>query len=392
MAPSASRYVRRVVRQTSSDPSSMFTELSTAARRRVARYGQEAFCYSLRGLVSDESSAHVARDFGHAVESPPQLDVDLHKRTLLVTDAASDLPGAWRAEEGILLLPMKLRNREISRIDNGDTEPSIQFASKQVSQLAGQTHTLAPSVTTTSDLIEQRLREETDFVLQIAMSPMRSNCYANSLTAAQKLMVTCSRDRRRAGNTRPFKMWVVDSGASFNGHGLLIAESARLLRHNVPLPQVVQQIDALRRQVQTLIVPGQSARFHQGATLQGASLKHWLSCNVGPYFDRVPVAVAQAEDMYVMTTLRGLDTAINHAITQATHGVAQEQALSAPIVCVSYAGDVHDLRHVPAFSEFAGTCQRQDVLLLVSTMSMTNAVALGEGSLLISFASKHAIS
>ena len=227
----------------------MFTELPTDVRRRLTKYDHETHSYSLsggfaRGLANAESTA--ARSEPARFERPP---IDLDKRTLLVTDAASDLPADWRARAGVLVLPIKLRNGEISRIDGGDEAAALRFVVKRLAQFDGPTHTLAASVDTTGELISQHANDDIDFVLQIAMSSMRSNSYANSLTAAQKLMVQSSRDRRRVGNTRPFKMWVVDSGASFNGHGVLIAECARLLQANVALPQTVQQLDALRRQV-----------------------------------------------------------------------------------------------------------------------------------------------
>ena len=367
------------------DPPTMFTELSTALRRRVTKYGHEAYSYSLPGgFARDDSPLQPTSDAQQLAEQP---EVDLHQRTLLVTDAASDLPADWRAQEGIVLLPMKLRNREISRLDHGDDDEALRFASKQRAAIEGATLTLAPTITTTGELIGQQLRDETDFVLQIAMSSMRSNCYANSLTAAQKLMVMRSRDRRRSGNTRPFKMWVVDSRARFNGHGVLVAECARLLRANVALPQTVQQIDGLRQHVKTLVVPRELSLFHRSGALSGGSLSHWLARSVGQYFDRVPIALASADDVSVMSTQRGFEAAANHAIARATRSV--EAGLEAAFVCASYAGDIDDLRQVEAFAELAASCEKHGIILLTGAMSMTNAAILGGGSLLLSFASQH---
>ena len=316
----------------------MFPDSPTEVSRRQTKYDHETYSYSLSGGfargLTDTAPASVP-----PVTTQRELSaISLSKRTLLVTDAASDLPADWRAKAGVLLLPVKLRNGEISRIDEGDEVASIRFAVKDLPQFDGATHTLASSVDATGELTGQHTNDDTDFVLQIAMSSMRSNGYANSLTAAQKLMVQGARDRRRAGNMRPFKMWVVDSAASFNGHGLLIAECARLLGENVAVPEIVQHVDALRRQVKT----------------------------------------------HVISTQSGFAAAAKEAFDQATRCV--NAGLDAPFVCASYAGRIADLRHIDAFVELSATCAKHGVTLLTSTMSMTNAASLGAGSVLISSA------
>ena len=362
----------------------MFTELPTEARRHLTHYGHDAHSYGLSGGFARGFEATATTS-----ETPLSelTEVDLGKRTLLVTDAASDLPADWRAETRVLLLPIKLRNGEMSRIDDGDEVAAARFAVKHLAQFDGLTHTLAASVDTTGELINQQMREDTDFVLQIAMSSMRSGSYANSLTAAQKLMVQCARERRRAGNTRPFKMWVVDSGASFNGHGVLIAECARLLQTNVAVPQTVQQVDAMRRQVKTLIVPRDLTLFHRCTALSEAPVSHWFSRNVGQWFDRMPVAVANGDEVRVMCTHNGFAAAANVAFQRAINAV--KAGLQAPFICASYAGDIADLRHINAFVELSATCAKHGVTLLTGAMSMTNAAMLGGGSVLISLASSH---
>ena len=363
----------------------MHTELHTDNRRRLTTHDHESYSYSpsgrsAHGLMAAESMAATL-----APEHTELTQTELGKRTLLVTDAASDLPADWRAQAGILLLPIKLRIGETSRIDDGNELAAARFAAKLLGQSDGPTLTLAASADTTRELISQHTNGDTDFVLQIAMSSLRSNGYANSLTAAQKLMVQSSRDRRRAGNTRPFKMWVVDSGTSFNGHGVLIAECARLLRANVPLPQTVQQVDALRRDVQTLVVPRDLKRFHRCASLPEAPVSHWISRGVGQLFDRIPVAIANGDELYVMSTQNGFTAAANVAFGRAIRCV--EGGLAAPFVCASYAGDIADLRQFDAFVKLSATCARHGVTLFTSAMSMTNAAVLGGGSVLVSFAS-----
>ena len=357
----------------------MFTEFPTELRRRLTRYSHDPHSYNLSGgFARGMEEGRVDADASELHE------IDVGARTLLVTDAASDLPAEWRVSAGVLVLPIKLKNGEMSRIDNGDEEAAMRFATKHAALLNGSTHTLAASIDTTAELISQHATDDTDFVLQIAMSSMRSNSYANALTAAQKLMAQGSRERRRAGNSRPFKMWVVDSGASFNGHGVLIAECARLLDSKVPVPQMVQQVDGLRRRVHTIVVPRDLKLFHRSAALPDAPVSRWVSRNIGQLFDRIPVALATHDELRVIGAQRGFALAATLALNQVIRCV--EAGLDAPFVCASYAGDIADLAHIQAVSALAVVCSRHSVTLLIGTMSMTNVVLLGGGSLSISFA------
>ena len=91
--------------------------------------------------------------------------------------------------------------------------------------------------------------------------------------------------------------------------------------------------------------------------------------------------------MRVMSTQSGFAAAANVALNLAIACI--EGGLDAPFVCASYAGDIADLRHIDAFVELSATCAKYGVALLISTMSMTNAVLLGAGGVLISVASTY---
>ena len=92
--------------------------------------------------MDDDESAKVAPNLAqHELNH-----VKLSQRTLLVTDAATDLPAEWRAKAGVLLLPVKLRIGKISRVDNGDEATAVHFAAQLLAQLDGPTHTLAARI------------------------------------------------------------------------------------------------------------------------------------------------------------------------------------------------------------------------------------------------------
>ena len=307
----------------------------------------------------------------------------------MVTDVACDLPTDWLAQQRIVLLPMKLRFESRTRTDNGDAEAAKDFFRRDLGGVDGvgtDAQTLPLSASGTHDYIEELLPEHADFVLSVSLASHRGNAYINMLTAAQNLMLQHGRARRHDGNTRPFKMWVIDSTTALNGQGVLVAESIRAMKEGMSTPRAVQHLDALRKHLHTLAVPRDVSFFHRHSRVDGDAALNWLSYGVGKVLDRTPVVYANSSGMSVAAQARSSDAATTRALNATTRRVGA--GLLTPCVCVSYAGDVADVRGWPAFSALEDACIRHGVALHLGTMSMSNALTIGAEGLAISFASE----
>jgi fatty acid-binding protein DegV len=158
-----------------------------------------------------------------------------------------------------------------------------------------------------------------------------------------------------------------------------------LLDDGISVPRVVQQIDGLRQQVRTLVVPADVSFFQRRSRLDGEAPLAWLSYGVGKVLDRTPLVRAQGAELSVVTQLRGFDAAVARAFESVTQQV--RTGLAAPFVCVSFAGDETSVRQLPAFIALEDACLRHQVTLHLASMSMGNALLVGRGALAVSFAS-----
>ena len=64
------------------------------------------------------------------------------------------------------------------------------------------------------------------------------------------------------------------------------------------------------------------------------------------------------------------------------------RGLTAPVVCVSYAGNLEDIRTSTAFRDLRDACKWHKVQLILSTMSMTGGLNVGADAFAIGFACK----
>ena len=62
--------------------------------------------------------------------------------------------------------------------------------------------------------------------------------------------------------------------------------------------------------------------------------------------------------------------------------------LMTPTVCLSYGGELDEMRALPGYEDLRVTCQSYNVELFESVMSLTGMVNVGKGAVVVGFASE----
>ena len=364
------------------------THTAVRASGKGSPYSGDTYEYSLPGGFAKPLVPQERR----AVRTAQVVDAAVAdgQRTLVVTDVACDLPSIWLAEKKVLVLPMKLRFDSRSRSDTGEAAAAIEFFNRDLASVDSNVQALPLSASGTEEFIAAELRAETDFVLNVSLASNRGNGYMNALTAAQNLMLQHGRARRAEGITRPFKMWVIDSITAFNGQGVLVSDTVRALAAGTSVSRVVQQLDLLRKNIHTLVVPHHAAFFHQHNHVDSEPGLGWLAAGltagVSRVLDRIPVVHLHGATRAVLMQARSVDAGMQRAMESATRAV--HDGLLAPCVCVSYAGELADLENLGAFTALQDACRQHEVTMQVAVMSMTNAIRLGAKAFAVALASE----
>ena len=147
----------------------------------------------------------------------------------------------------------------------------------------------------------------------------------------------------------PFRTgWLIPRPA-FTGQGVMVAEAIRQLDAGVPAPHVAAAMERLRRQVHTLVVPKDLFYLYTRARAKGRQIAVWLGYNVAQRLDIRPVIHAHAGHTGPLLKVRGHEEALDRTIRLCIDQV--KRGLTVPVVCLSYAGDLDDVRALPAFSD-----------------------------------------
>ncbi|TAG06035.1 MAG: DegV family EDD domain-containing protein [Betaproteobacteria bacterium] len=358
--------------------------------RAAPKYSSDAYAYSTHGGFAKTADSTPRADNVHRLPSALRsasvnaADRSAVANTLLITDAACDLPAEWLAANKVAVLPIKIHVDDWHLIDLHDEYDTLEFFRKDIATkgMRAQSEPLSPLET--RDFVQSNLRKEINSVIEVAIASSRSKIYMNSLAAAQNLMLMHGRVRRNMGIHEPFKMWVVDSETVFAGQGVLVAEAVRQLQAGMSAAKLAQHLDTLRHHVHTLVVPKDLFYLYSRAKIKGDNSVGWLTYNVGKMLDIKAVVHAYAGKTEPCMKVRGYDDAVKRVMDIAITKV--REGLITPIVTVSYAGNIDDVRESASFVALESVCMRRGVTLHLSTMSMTGGLNVGAGALSIAFA------
>lgn len=336
--------------------------------------------------ANDRRFATLAEAVEASIVEHPTTD---RARTLLIVDAACDLPTEWLRQHNVCVLPISVQIDDWTLIDSHDDFDTIEFFGKDLSARGVRAATVPLSPVETRAYLQSHLNASIDYVLQLTITASRSKIYLNSLAAMQALTTSHNRVRRDLGNRDPFRTWVVDTETGFTGQGVMVAEAVRQLEGGVPAPHVAAAMERLRRQVHTLVVPKDLFYLYTRAREKGDKSLSWLGYNVAQKLDIKPVIHAHRGHTGPLLKIRGHQEALERTIQLCVDHV--KRGLTVPIVCLSYAGDLDDIRMLPAFGDLRVACQWHGVKMILSTMSMTGGLNVGADAFSIAFATQSPI-
>ena len=319
----------------------------------------------------------------HGARPAPRAAASDRERTLVVVDAACDMPSEWLSENNVVVLPIKLSIDDWELYDTHNEFDAMEFFRKDLSARGNSASTTPLGPVESRDFIQSYLNEKIDYVLQVTITAARSRIYMNSLAAMSHLTVIHNRVRRAIGNRSPFKTWVVDSETGFTGQAVLLAETVRQLNDGVPAADVAASIEQLRSTVHTLVVPKDLFYLYKRAREKGDRSLSWLSYNVAQALDIKPIVHAHGGNTEPILKVRGHQEAQDRAIAIAADHVTR--GLTIRTVCASYAGNLEDIRTLASFRALRDTCQRHNVELVLSTMSVTGGINVGVDAFSIAF-------
>lgn len=304
----------------------------------------------------------------------------------LVVDSACDLPLDYLQKNDLTVLPITVRIGEAVLADHRDEQATLNFLDTQIAQRGAEAETMPFTVQQIQDLFLQKLVIDYDYVFCMTITRTRSPIFDNAQQASFAILNDYRPVRTAAGHDTPFALRVIDSQNLFAAQGVLAVEAVRLRDAGEGAPKIRARLENLALFTQGYLVPRDLYYLRNRARTKGDRSVSLLSAALGSALDIKPVLHCNRGETAPAAKIKGFDLAVQKLFGFTVKRV--ESGLMTPTVCLSYGGELAEMRALPGYENLRLACKALNVELFESVMSLTGMVNVGKGALVIGFAAE----
>jgi DegV family protein with EDD domain len=310
----------------------------------------------------------------------------------LVVDSACDLPLEYLQRNRIHLLPITVRIGQAVLADHRNEEATLQFLNTHLAERGFEAETTPFSVQQIRDLFVSEFAIEYDYVFCMTITKTRSPVYENANQASFAILNDYRPVRSAAGINTPFALRVIDTLNLFAAQGITAVESVRLRDAGEGAPKIRARLEHLALHTHGYLIPRDLNYLRARTRVRGDRSVSFLSATLGTALDIKPVLHCNRGETGPVAKIKGYENAAQKLLefTARKAGASGGDGLLTPTVCLSYGGELAELRALPGYERLRTTCRDNNVELFESVMSLTGMVNVGKGALVVGFAAEKA--
>jgi DegV family protein with EDD domain len=304
----------------------------------------------------------------------------------VVVDSACDLPDEYLERHRIRILPITAHLDGHDLVDNRDPATTLDFYRRHLCA-KGDAATSPFTVDQIKEVFLSKLVLDYDFVLCITIASARSPIHQNATQASFGIINEYKPIRAQAGIPGPFSLRVVDSQNLFAGQGVATVEAVRLIEAGVAnANKLRERVEYIASNTYGYMVPRDLHYLRVRAQQKGDRSVGWFGATLGTVLDIKPLLRAYRNDTRPVAKIRHFDESAAKLFAYAGRRV--EAGLLTPTMCLSYGGELSELRKLPGYDALQKVCKRHGIEVFESLMSVTGGINVGEGALAIAFAAE----
>lgn len=304
----------------------------------------------------------------------------------LVVDSACDLPLEYLQQHDIHLLPITVRIGEAVLADHRDEQATLHFLNTHLGERGFEAETTPFTVQQVRDLFVSQLAIDYDYVFCMTITRTRSPVYDNANQASFAILNDYKPVRSAAGNNTPFALRVIDTQNLFAAQGILPVEATRLRDAGEGAPKIRARLENLALHTHGYLIPRDLNYMRQRTRIRGDRSVSFLSATLGTALDIKPVLHCNRGETGPVAKIKGYDAAAQKLFDYC--GKRVRDGLMTPTLCLSYGGELEEMRALPGYQRLRDTCGEHNVELFESVMSLTGMVNIGKGAVAAGFAAE----
>jgi DegV family protein with EDD domain len=305
----------------------------------------------------------------------------------LVVDSACDLPLDYLQQNNITVLPITVRIGDAVLADHRDEQATLQFLHTQIAERGHEAETMPFTVQQIQDLFLERLVIDYDYVFCMTITKTRSPIHDNAMQASFAILNEYRPVRAASGHDTPFALRVIDTQNLFAAQGVLAVEAVRLRDAGEGAPKIRARLENLALHTQGYLIPPDLYYLRNRARTKGDRSVSLLSAALGSALDIKPVLHCNRGETGPAAKIKGFEPAVQKLFEYTVKRIRAGDLMT-PTVCVSYGGELDELRNLPGYDWLRQACAENNIEMFESVMSLTGMVNVGKGAVVVGFAAE----
>ena len=302
----------------------------------------------------------------------------------IVVDSTCDLPQDFLQHNDIVLLPITVRIGEAVLADHRDEQATLEFLRAHIATRGHEAETQPFTVQQIRDLFLQRLVVDYDHVFCMTVTRTRSPIYDNAVQASFAILNEYRPIRQAAGHNSPFALRVIDTQTLFAAQGITAVEAVRLRQREASVAQMRTRLEELAANSYGYMVPRDLYYLRARARAKGDRSVGLIGAALGSALDIKPVLRGWHGATEPVAKLKGFEATVGK-LFDFTIGRIRAGLLT-PTVCLSYGGELHELRALPGYTRLREVCNDYGIEVYETVMGLTGMVNVGKGAVVVGFA------
>jgi DegV family protein with EDD domain len=304
----------------------------------------------------------------------------------IVVDSCCDLPPDYIEKNNLVILPITARIGEAVLADHRDEQATLEFLHAHVAERGHEAETMPFTVEQIRDLFLGKLVIDYDYVYCLTITKQRSPIHEHALQASFAILNDYKPVRQAAGHASPFQLRVIDTQNLFAGQGITAVEAVRLRDQNANPAQIRTRLEQLAENTYMYGVPRDLYYLRARARAKGDRSVGLLSAALGSALDIKPVLRGYRGVTEPAGKVKGFENAVEKVFELASAQI--RKGLLTPTVCLSYGGELEEMRQLPGYQRLRGVCTDHGIEAFESVMSLTGMINVGKGGLCVGFAAE----
>jgi DegV family protein with EDD domain len=302
----------------------------------------------------------------------------------IVVDSTCDLPAEYIASNEVVLLPITVRIGDAVLADHRDEEATLSFLHAHVAERGHEAETIPYTVEQIRDLFLGKLVVDYDHVFCLTVTKSRSPIHEHAVQASFAILNDYKPVRQAAGYNSPFALRVIDSQNLFAAQGIGVVEAVRMRKAGDSVQKIRERLEELALNTHGYMVPPDLYYLRNRARTKGDRSVSLFSAALGSALDIKPILHCHRGETSPVGKIKGFETAVQKLFDFTIERI--KAGLMTPTLCISYGGELGELRALPGHARLRDACAANNIELFESVMSLTGMVNVGKGAVVVGFA------